>query len=402
MASERRNVSYKKKTKETSVSAFQSLQFRSQKTEAVLVHFLGARLESSLADILEGIPPTFSRKPKAQIVPEGSDVELEVRLVAVPEPDVTWLFNGRPLRPDKQDNVKVVTQSDMHMYTSIVIIKKVKRSQEGVYTTVAKNREGEATLDIVLKVKTGEPEKPAIVSPLHDASINEGETVILSAQVTGEPPPKVTWLKDGRPDSTLSTTSVGDTHSITIVQVTPHDAARYTIKATNKHGVAESTANLIVEPENQQQREISPEDSASEANTVVETNDCRQIDIKESKMDTKESIQTLVREMTTVKREEEESFHRTQETIRETMTCSHPETAQVLQVVEKMTDKLERLERIVDRLLGQMSATEIKSQQHFEKRTSTKSSTSSASFTYKNGTVIPASGGRPDLSETAW
>lgn len=77
-------------------------------------------------------------------------MELEVRLVAVPEPDITWFYNGKPIQ--SSDSVTVSTQSDMHMYSSSVSISKVKKSQEGVYQIIAKNREGQATLDIILKV----------------------------------------------------------------------------------------------------------------------------------------------------------------------------------------------------------------------------------------------------------
>lgn len=106
--------------------------------------------ESSLADILEGIPPTFSRKPKAVCVSEEVDVALECHLVAVPEPDVYWYHNGKPVKDSK--NITITLESDMHFYVSKVIFKKVKKISEGTYTVVAKNREGEAKLDIILKV----------------------------------------------------------------------------------------------------------------------------------------------------------------------------------------------------------------------------------------------------------
>lgn len=99
---------------------------------------------------MEGIPPTFSRKPKAKCVDEGTTVELECRLVAIPEPDITWYYDGKEI--NTKGNVTVITDSDMHMYSSIVKITKVKKSQEGSYTILARNREGEATISIRLKV----------------------------------------------------------------------------------------------------------------------------------------------------------------------------------------------------------------------------------------------------------
>lgn len=81
---------------------------------------------------------------------EGDSVELECRLVAVPEPEVTWFYKDKPIEPS--DKVTVLTHSDMHMYSTLVSLTDVKKNQEGVYRVLAKNREGQATLDIILKV----------------------------------------------------------------------------------------------------------------------------------------------------------------------------------------------------------------------------------------------------------
>jgi len=77
-------------------------------------------------------------------------VELESRLVAVPEPQVTWFCNGKEIKTS--GNVTVVFEADMHMYTSILHIKKVKKSQEGRYEVIAKNTEGQASVQLTVKV----------------------------------------------------------------------------------------------------------------------------------------------------------------------------------------------------------------------------------------------------------
>ncbi|KAJ8898143.1 hypothetical protein PR048_003503 [Dryococelus australis] len=200
--------------------------------------------ESSLADIIEGIPPTFSRKPKALCVDEGSDVELESRLVAIPEPEITWFSSGEELTTS--DNVTVTTESDMHMYTSIVRIKKVRKSQEGQYEVVAKNRAGEATVQITLKVRTGEKEPPEVLEPLRSLITREGDGVVLSTQIVGHPTPEVTWLKNGKPLK-QPTVKEGDTYILRLPHTTPADTAEYTVKAKNNMGRAETTASVIVE-----------------------------------------------------------------------------------------------------------------------------------------------------------
>lgn len=51
--------------------------------------------ESSVCDIMEGIPPTFANKPTTKTVEEGTQLEMDVRLVAIPEPEIIWKKDGR-------------------------------------------------------------------------------------------------------------------------------------------------------------------------------------------------------------------------------------------------------------------------------------------------------------------
>lgn len=200
--------------------------------------------ESSLADILEGIPPTFSKKPRAQYVDEGTNVILECRLVAVPEPEIVWLYNGKEVKAQK--NIKVATESDMHMYCTVLQITKVQKSQEGTYEIVAKNREGESKLPIILKVRTKQKEAPEVLEPLKNLTVREGESVVLTTQIVGNPTPQITWFKDGKPVK-QNIKSDKETHSLTLIGPTKENSGEYTVKAVNSVGTVETSATLIVE-----------------------------------------------------------------------------------------------------------------------------------------------------------
>merc|ERR1712083_973190 len=76
--------------------------------------------ESSLADIVEGIPPTFAQRPQTKVCEEGNATELECRFVAIPEAEVQWFHNKRMLV--ESNRIRVENQADMHMYCSIVRI----------------------------------------------------------------------------------------------------------------------------------------------------------------------------------------------------------------------------------------------------------------------------------------
>lgn len=200
--------------------------------------------ESSLGDILEGIPPTFYRKPRTVCVQEGEDVLVECRLVAVPEPDVQWGFKGRTLV--SKDNVSISLESDMHMYTTVLRIKEVKRTQQGVYVIRAKNREGSTTVNFMLKVKTSDKEPPEVLEPLKNHSVREGDTLQLTTLIVGNPTPKVTWLKNGQP-LRATTQKDDDRYTFTIHKATKNDTAEYTVTAENPLGTAETLSYVIVE-----------------------------------------------------------------------------------------------------------------------------------------------------------
>ncbi|KAG5677714.1 hypothetical protein PVAND_007446 [Polypedilum vanderplanki] len=200
--------------------------------------------ESSLADILDGVPPIFSKKPKCKCVDEGTNVIIDCRLVAVPKPTIKWYFEGKEI--DTRDNIKIVTKSENHMYCTVMQITKVAKAQEGRYRVIADNGVGETQLPIKLKVRTGEKEKPEILEPLKNSVIREGESITFSTQVIGNPQPKVQWFKDGV-EIKENIKVDKDVYSITIVTATDKDSGEYTIKATNPLGTAFDGASLTVE-----------------------------------------------------------------------------------------------------------------------------------------------------------
>lgn len=96
-------------------------------------------------------------------------------------------------------------------------------------------------------MKTGEKEAPTILEPLKSETVREGDTVVLTTQIVGTPMPKVTWLKNGKPITKMSTRTDGDTHYLTIMNPVPGDSGEYTVTAKNDHGTAQTTATLTVE-----------------------------------------------------------------------------------------------------------------------------------------------------------
>lgn len=96
-------------------------------------------------------------------------------------------------------------------------------------------------------MRTGEKEPPEILEPLKPYTIREGETVVLSTQIIGNPVPQVAWYKNGKPLKGVPTKRDGDTTTLTLMQPKLSDTGEYSVVATNEQGMAETRATLTVE-----------------------------------------------------------------------------------------------------------------------------------------------------------
>merc|ERR1719474_921020 len=233
--------------------------------------------ESSLADIVEGIPPTFAQRPTTKSAEEGGSVELECRFVAIPEADVKWYFNKTEIKSSQR--VVIENQSDMHMYCSFLKISNVKMSDQGTYEVIAKNREGEATNTLTLNVKEGkkveqksepvqakaEPEKapvkeapkpvaepPVIVKGLTPIVCTVGDSVSMETVITGNPKPTLKWyhnnkhLKFGK---NVTVTEKENTYCLKIAKTDMKNDGDYLVRAENSAGTAQTSANVQVQGE---------------------------------------------------------------------------------------------------------------------------------------------------------
>jgi titin len=89
------------------------------------------------------------------------------------------------------------------------------------------------------------------VRPLVPVKASDGESAKLICTVSGKPIPTISWFQGQRelqPSRDFQPTYDSTTGIATlfIAEVFPDDEGVYRCKATNKHGVAECEANLIV------------------------------------------------------------------------------------------------------------------------------------------------------------
>uniref|UniRef100_A0A452SF14 Striated muscle enriched protein kinase n=1 Tax=Ursus americanus TaxID=9643 RepID=A0A452SF14_URSAM len=94
-------------------------------------------------------------------------------------------------------------------------------------------------------------EAPVFEIPLQNVVAAPGADVLLKCIITANPPPQVTWQKDGsalRSDGRLLIRAEGERHTLLLREAREADAGSYTATATNELGQASCAAALAVRP----------------------------------------------------------------------------------------------------------------------------------------------------------
>ncbi|VFV25138.1 speg complex locus [Lynx pardinus] len=94
-------------------------------------------------------------------------------------------------------------------------------------------------------------EAPVFEIPLQNVVAAPGADVLLKCIITANPPPQVSWQKDGsalRSDGRLLIRAEGERHTLLLREARAADAGSYTATATNELGQARCAAALAVRP----------------------------------------------------------------------------------------------------------------------------------------------------------
>ena len=91
--------------------------------------------------------PYFVKVPKNTEVPEGSVVRLDCLAFGRPTPQLTWYFNGVELKEDPTHKT-LVNEEGVHS----LLITAAGFPDIGTYSCVARNKAGEASFSVELKV----------------------------------------------------------------------------------------------------------------------------------------------------------------------------------------------------------------------------------------------------------
>ncbi|XP_064419935.1 SPEG neighbor protein [Latimeria chalumnae] len=198
------------------------------------------RGHSARVEMKKNGPPKILQELKDVVLIEGSAAKLECRVRAFPDPFIRWSKDGQELK-DGPKYRYIFEDPDI----VALVVRDGTQSDLGRYTISVKNTFGEAfdSARIIVEVPAKIEKGPESVKA------KKGATVILTAQISGDPEPDVGWAKDGEDveeDDRLFYDIGSDSTTLTIKNVTPSDAGKYEIFVENSLGMDQSFARVDV------------------------------------------------------------------------------------------------------------------------------------------------------------
>ncbi|XP_011878155.1 PREDICTED: muscle M-line assembly protein unc-89 isoform X5 [Vollenhovia emeryi] len=195
-------------------------------------------------------PPTFTQRfTDLQQLPTY-DAKFPARVTGIPQPEVTWYFNDKPILKDN-DKYKIKHDGDAYC----LYVKDCAYDDSGRYRCRAVNKGGEAecaaNLTVVDKIqKMQKVEPPAFLKRIGDCEVYRGMPAKFTACVTGYPEPDFEWYRNGDriwPTDRIRMDQEGSLLRLTIVNVDELDAGKYVLKISNPHGEDSCSAEMVYE-----------------------------------------------------------------------------------------------------------------------------------------------------------
>ncbi|XP_061644831.1 myopalladin isoform X1 [Phyllopteryx taeniolatus] len=191
--------------------------------------------------------PHFVQAPGDMLAHEGRVCRLDCKVSGLPNPELMWLVNGRPIYPDLYHKM-LVRENGIHS----LVIDPLTQKDAGTYTCIASNKAGQSSFSLELKVVEKEMKHPPqFVEKLQNMGIPEGSPVRMECRVVGMPHPVIFWKKDNdtipKTKSRMSMQQDATGYVCLLIQpTTKEDAGWYTVSAKNEAGIAACTCRLDI------------------------------------------------------------------------------------------------------------------------------------------------------------
>ncbi|XP_071337508.1 myopalladin isoform X2 [Trachinotus anak] len=191
--------------------------------------------------------PHFLQAPGDMLAHEGRLCRLDCKVSGLPNPELMWLVNGKPIYPDLYHKM-LVRENGIHS----LVIDPLTQNDGGTYTCIASNKAGQSSFSLELRVVEKETKHPPqFVEKLQNMGIPEGTPVRLECRVVGMPHPVIYWKKDNdtitKTKDRISMTQDATGYVCLLIQpTTKDDAGWYTVSAKNEAGIVSCTCRLDI------------------------------------------------------------------------------------------------------------------------------------------------------------
>ncbi|KAI1899475.1 hypothetical protein AGOR_G00062180 [Albula goreensis] len=193
-------------------------------------------------------PPCFQVTLTDQVVFEGQEVTMSVRMKGQPKPMIYWLRDRVTIKTAGRHIVCETEEGTFEMK-----ITSAQKSDVGVYTCKIINEYGSKQCECKLDVKVP-PVEPvlAITQQVKDMLVKAGETALFECQMTGPQDVDVDWLSDGKliQPALLNCKMHFDGRRCRLLLNSVHedDSGTYTCKLSTAKEELTSSADLKVTP----------------------------------------------------------------------------------------------------------------------------------------------------------
>ncbi|XP_057286174.1 myosin light chain kinase, smooth muscle isoform X4 [Pezoporus wallicus] len=189
-----------------------------------------------------GIPPQFVSCPQSLEASEGQEIKFKSRDQPIQYAHSTF-----------EDGLAKLTVQD------------ALPEDDGIYTCLAENSTGQASCSAQVTVKEKKSSKntessqavklnknfaPIFHKGLTDLKVMDGSQVIMTVEVSANPPPEIIWLHNGKEiqeTEDFHFEKKGNEYSLYIQEVFPEDTGKYTCEAWNELGETQTQATLTVQ-----------------------------------------------------------------------------------------------------------------------------------------------------------
>lgn len=187
--------------------------------------------------------PQILEKLKDIEASESSEVTFDTKISGSQK--VEWFSGSTQIF--EGGRFRIIEDAERQRYG--LVIRDLRRNDEGSYKCVASNDAGKSTTRAELYV-TEKEYAPVFDDKDKTLVIPENRELNVGFRIRGLPKPNVVWYKNGielEESNRVDFRSRGDTYSLVIYKVSSGDTGKYKCEASNRHGTSACYLDLSVE-----------------------------------------------------------------------------------------------------------------------------------------------------------